>query len=107
MWVARRAVPRLGLQLLARSYNTFVVSVVAFLLQFSAPPPELFARGKVALRSFAPGPGNWIRQSDLCHFRDRYGFSFAFRSVDRTCLASQAHILRYGRVHLDARLSNF
>ena len=59
-WQAVKA----GLQYDIRIYNTFAISVLAYLWQFSEVPEKVFSQETTMLRQLAPGPDNWCSTCD-------------------------------------------
>ena len=53
-----------------------------------------------ALRSLAPGPGNWVVANDLYHLQESYGHPFAFSSVTLTALSAKLRVVQCDRLLL-------
>ena len=80
--------------LIARVYNTYVLSVLSYVSQFYPPTPDVLAAEKEVLALCLPGPGNWIRQAEAFQLRDWFGFPFQFGSISHVSLGSRLRVIR-------------
>ena len=84
----------LGMYMNAQIYRSLCMSVLSFLGQLEEIPDEVMKLEPWALRQLAPGPGNWIRTTDLFHLR-KYGHPFAFQSFQLTALAAKLRVYHF------------
>jgi hypothetical protein len=68
-------------------YNVFVVTVLSYIWQLSAPPQEALSLEKMAVRKLFPGPGAWIQPADMWRLRDAWGFSTRLISIQHKATA--------------------
>ena len=85
----------LGLQWAAKTYNIYAISVLSYLAQLEAPPPEAYRAEVSALRRAAPGPGSWAIPQDLWHLRECYGQHASFRSLETMALSAKVRVATY------------
>ena len=57
--------PKLGFLQNCCIYRTFVFSVLSFIWQLEEVPSKLLQEETRILRTFTPGPGNWVSKRDL------------------------------------------
>lgn len=53
----------------ARAYNTFVASVLSYIIQLEQPPNDWKGIEKRAITNLARGPSDWCAVLDLQHLR--------------------------------------
>ncbi|CAK0811733.1 unnamed protein product [Prorocentrum cordatum] len=80
----------LGLFLNSIVFNTFIISVLSFVMQLQDLPGDMDNIFSWALRRLAPGPGNWIMPEDLCNLREAFGIKFSF--AQPRCVARAAKL---------------
>ena len=102
----------LGLHYNAIVFNTYVVSVLSFLLQLARPPKELDRSIQAALRLLAPGPGNWAQPVDLYNLKENYGQVRSFSNSLTTATAAKVRVALYeaeaaGGLRVRSRAANF
>ena len=85
----------LGLQYAATAYNTYVMSVLAFVAQLENPPEQVLKAERKALRAAARGPGNWAKPSDLWFLKEAFGGTVSFASVAISAWAAQVRVFEW------------
>ena len=85
----------LGLQYNALVYNTFSVSVLAYVGQLERLPKQAKGIEEAALRKVAKGPGNWVTPDDLWRLREQYGGVRSFKCTSWVTKAAQLRVLTY------------
>ena len=68
--------------------------MLSFLWQLDSLPPEVYKLEQWALRRLAPGPGNWICPTDLCHLR-KFGAPFHFPSFHHLATAAKLRLKQF------------
>ena len=96
---------RLGMQYDARVYRIFCFSVLGFLWQLEQCPNSVLEAERIALRRFAPGPGNWVTPNDLFNLKASFGFPFAFQSAAMMALAAKLRVYKYECFKINDRAS--
>eukprot|EP00972_Heterocapsa_arctica_P093887 13847313-Heterocapsa_arctica.AAC.1 len=71
----------------------FAVSVLSYLWQLCAPPPELIKAQDSLLRKLVPGPGDWTHKEDLFVLNSELGFPSQFKSVRDKSLAAKLRLV--------------
>ena len=82
----------LGLHLTAVAYETYISSVLGFLLQLEVLPsswPELEA---AIFRNLVPSPGYWIMPKDLHILKDHLGMPKSFADMKEISLAARFRV---------------
>ena len=82
----------LGLQAAALVWNTYIITVVGFLLQLDVLPPSWQVAEAAALRRLVPGPGFWVQPHDLHNLRQQLGFVTEFRDAKEISLAARFRV---------------
>jgi len=78
-----------------RVYRTFCCSVFGFLWQIDRIPPSARDAELWALRRLAPGPGNWVRPTELTQLKHRYGHPFEFPAFHDLAMSAKLRVLQY------------
>jgi len=84
----------LGFYYSSLAYSIYVLPILSFVAQLSAPPVEAYAAEEKALRDIIPGPYRWILPEDLFHAGDLYGQGRSFPSLAILAKAAQARVYR-------------
>jgi len=84
----------LGLYYSSIAYSTYVLPILSFVAQLSAPPVEAIAAEEKALRDIIPGPYRWILPEDLYQAGELYGQGRSFPSLAILAKAAQARVYR-------------
>ena len=87
VWSAQR----LGLALNAATFNTFIVSVLAFASQLCPVIPHLLECVDQAMRKLAACPGNWVLFTDL-QTLSAFGFHTDFRCISTIARAAKLRV---------------
>ena len=85
----------LGRQYAAAAYNTYAVSVLAFVSQLEDPPERAMQAENYALRRTARGPGNWAKPDDLWFFKENFGGLVSFASIQICAWAAQVRAFEW------------
>ena len=102
----------LGLHYNAIVFNTYVVSVLSFLMQLARPPKELDKAIQTALRLLASGPGNWAQPVDLYNLEENYGQVRSFSNPLTIATAAKIRVALYeaeaaGGLRVRSRAADF
>ena len=85
-----------GLHVSIYAYNTFAVSVLAFIAQLELPPDHLQATEIKAIRRIATGPGQWIIREDAWFLAEGYG-----QTKSCTAIHYMAQAAKFRVAHLE------
>ena len=77
------------------AYSTYVLPILSFIGQLSAPPQEALEAEAKALRAMAPGPGNWCSMTDLLVMGESFGQARSFPGLSHMCLAAQKRVFQW------------
>ena len=93
-----------GLQYSALVYNTFVASVLTFVMQLESLPDEALTRESQALQQMAKGPGAWFINEDLYTLKERFGLAKSFHSLAWLALSARCRVSCFDRACSQGRL---
>jgi hypothetical protein len=81
-----------GLQYDTLLYNTFSMSVLAYVSQLEQPPIWLLDKERQALTIAAAGPGHWAVPDDLWRLQESFGLSKSFKSLRVMARSAQLRV---------------
>ncbi|CAK0898228.1 unnamed protein product [Prorocentrum cordatum] len=93
-----------GLQYSALVYNTFVASVLTFVMQLERLPDESLTRESQVLQQMAKGPGGWFLIADLFTLKERFGMAKSFHSLAWLALSARCRVGSFDRACSQGRL---
>jgi hypothetical protein len=85
----------LGFNLNVMVYDSFIASVLSYVMQVEEPPSEVYEHFEKVLRKLAPGPGNWCSTADLLNLKRVFHFPRTFRDPRWTALAAKLRVIEY------------
>ena len=83
---------QIGLHCTLTCYNVFALPVLTYIAQLLAPPQQTLQAESTALQKIAPGPYNWISNSDLVWLRHLTGHPRSVASLAITGQAAQTRV---------------
>ena len=84
---------QIGLHCTMTCYNVFALSVLTYIAQLLPPPPlQTLSIEKVATQSIAPGPTNWMSNTDLIWLQHLTGHPRSLASLALTCKSAQTRV---------------
>ena len=83
---------QIGLHCTLTCYNVFALPVLTYIAQLLPPPQHTLEAEIIATRKIAPGPNNWISNSDLIWLRHLTGHPRSLASLTLTCQAAQTRV---------------
>jgi exonuclease III len=82
----------MGLHYTSIAYNTYIASLLGFLLQLELLPEEWHSVEAAALRRLVPGPARWILPADLHALRLHHGLPQEFANMQEVSFAARFRV---------------
>ena len=92
------------MQFNALLYNTFVVSVLGYIMQLEAFPEQGACQEQQVLRRLAKGPGTWCLKEDLFILKEKFGMAKSFKSIQWLALATKCRVCSFDRACANDKL---
>jgi hypothetical protein len=85
----------LGMNFNIMVYDSFISTVLSYVMQLEEEPAELHRYFEQVLRRLAPGPGNRCSAADLVNLKQSFSFPRAFRDPRWTGMAAKLRTIEY------------
>ena len=83
----------MGLHYATMAHNVYAFSTLTYIAQLENLPGALHDTILKGINKFIPGPGNWISIEDVVFFKELYGQSSSFKSIEFTHQAAKLRVV--------------